>query len=68
MLYFEHITSRPGSLEKAVLLGKIEDQEKRRPDMRQIDSIKDTMSRQEPSRVTEDRALWTSHMHRVTRS
>ena len=55
-------------MEKAVLLGKIEDKEKRRPDMRQIDSIKDTMSRQEPSWVTEDRALWTSHMHRVTRS
>lgn len=61
MFYFEHIMSRPGSLEKATMLGKAEDMEKRRPNMRQTDSRKDAMSLQEPSWATEDRALDATH-------
>ena len=40
--YLEHITRRLGSLEKTVVLGKIEGSRKRGiPNMRQVDSMKE---------------------------
>ena len=52
------------------MLGKVEGSRKRgRPNMRWIDSIKEAigMSLQKLSRAVEDRRLWTSLIHRVTR-
>ena len=70
--YFMHIRRREGSLEKTVMLGKIEStqRENRGPKMRQVDPIKKAigMCLQELSRAVEDRTLWTSLIHRVTRN
>lgn len=68
---FGHITRRQGSLEKRIMLGKIEGSRKRvRPNRRWIDSIKEARGRslQELSRVIEDWMLWTSLFHRVARN
>ena len=69
--YFGHIMRRQDSLEKTIMLGKVEGSRKRgRPNMRWIDSIEEAigMSLQELSRAVEDRTLWTSLIHRVARS
>lgn len=60
---------RQDSLEKTMMLGKIEGSRKERwPNMRRINSIKTAgRSLQELSGATEDRTLWTSFIHRVTR-
>ena len=58
---FEYITRKQGSLEKMIMMGKIEGSGKR-PNRRWIDFIKEAlgMSLQELSRAAEDRTLWTS--------
>ena len=64
--YFGHIMRRQGSLEKIILLGKIEGRTKKvTPNMRWIDSIKEVigMSLQELSRDIEHRRLWISLIH-----
>ena len=69
--YFGHIMRRQDSLEKTIMLGKVEGSRKRgRPNMRWIDSIKAAMGigLQDLSRAVEDRTLWTSLIHRVTRT
>ena len=69
--YFGHIMRRQDSLEKTIMLGKVEGSRKRgRANMRWIDPIKEAigLSLQELSRAVEDRTLWTSLIHRVTRS
>ena len=58
-------------MEKIIMFGKIEGSRKRgRPNIRLVDSIKEvTATRlQQLSRATEDRAWWTSPIHRVTKS
>ena len=41
LYFFGHIMKRQDSLEKTVMLGKVEGSRKRRPNMRWIDSIKE---------------------------
>ena len=69
--YFGHIMRRQDSLEKTIMLGKVEGSRKRgRPNMRWIDSIKEAigMSLQKLSRTVEYRTLKTSLINRVARS
>ena len=58
LYYFRHIMRRQGSLEKLIMLGKIEGSRKGgRPNVRWIDSTKETtgVSLQQLSRASEDR-------------
>ena len=69
--YFRHIKRWSGSLKKIIILGQIEGRRKRGiTNERWIDSINETisMSLQELSRAVEERMLWISLIHRVTRS
>lgn len=66
--YFWSILRRQGSLEKTILLGKLDGSRKRgRANTRYIDSTEEAIgvSLQEPSRAVEDRTPWTSLIHRV---
>ena len=58
------------SLEKTIMLGKVEAAGKEEQNMRWIESIKEAtgVSLQRLSRAVEDGTLWTSLIHRVTRS
>jgi hypothetical protein len=56
--YFGHVIQRPDSLEKTLLLGKIEDQRRRRwQKMRRLDSITDSvgMSLNKLQKIMQDR-------------
>ena len=58
-------------LKKTITLGRVDGSRKRgRPNMRWIDPIKEVTGRslQERNRAVEDRTLWLSLIHRVTRS
>ena len=69
--YLRHIMRRQGSLEKMIILEKIEGSRKRgRPNIRWIDSIKEAigMNLQELSWTTEDRTLCISLIGGVARS
>lgn len=67
---FWYIMRRQGSLEQTIMLGPIESsREGGGPNARWMDSIKETVGTrlQEPQHPAEDRALWTSLIHRVAR-
>lgn len=69
--YFGHVMRWYSSLEKTIMLEKIEGSGKGgRPRMKWMDSLKEDigMNLQELSIAVEDRALWTSLIHRLTRS
>ena len=64
VLYFGHIMRRQDSLEKTIMLGKVEVNRKRgRPNTRGIDPLKEStaLSLQEPSKAVEDRTCQRSH-------
>ena len=68
---FGHLMRRSDSLEKSLMLGKIEDGRRRRPQrMRCLDGITDSMDMCliKLQEMVEDREAWRTAVHGITRS
>ena len=69
--YSGHLTQRPNSLEKTLMLGKIEGKRKRgQLKMKWLDDITDSMdmSLSKFQETVKDREVWFAAVHRVTKS
>ena len=69
--YFDHLMQRTDSLEKALMLGKIEGRRKRGPQrMRWLDVVTDLMdmSLSKLQKLVMDRKDWRASVHGVTKS
>ena len=69
--YFGHLMQRANSLEKTLMLGKIEGKKRRGwQRMRQLDSITDSMDVNVSKlwEIVKDREAWRAAIHKVTKS
>ena len=69
--YFGHLMRKANSLEKTLMLGKIEGKRKRVwQRMRWLDSITDSIdvSLSKPQEIVKDRETWSAAVHGVTKS
>ena len=68
--YFGHLMQRANSLEKTLILGKIEGRRRGQQRMRWLDSITDLMniSLSKLQEIVKDREAWCATFHRVTKN
>ena len=68
--YFGHLTQRVKSLEKTLILGKIESRRRRERRMKWLDGITDTMNMNlgELQEMVRDREAWCVSVHGVMKS
>ena len=69
--YFGHLMRRTDSLEKTLMLGKIEDRRRRgRHRMRWLDGVTDSMdvSLSQPWEMVKDREAWHTSAHGIAKS
>ena len=68
--YFGHLTQRVNSLEKTLMLGKIESRRRRGRRMRWLDGITDTMNMNlgKLQEMVRDREAWCVSVHGITKS
>ena len=66
--YFDDLMQRANSLEKTLMLRKIEDRRKREQQkMRWLDSIIDSMDMSKLQEMVKDRGAWCAAVHGVTK-